>query len=72
MKILFALTYYRPHISGLAHAVVEVIRHRDRFVRRREDVDKHFALAATLIGFENLFQEVTHYREPSASKSTGG
>jgi len=56
--------------KALAHAVVEIIRHRDRFVRRREDLDKHFTLAATLRGYENLFQEVIHHREPIASKST--
>jgi len=40
--------------DALARAVVEVIRNRGRYVRPREEIEKHFSLDDVLDRFEML------------------
>lgn len=44
--------------KALAEALIEVIRHRQEYVRPREEIETLFSLDTTVEGYEDLFAEV--------------
>lgn len=44
--------------KALAEALIEVIRHRQEYVRQRQEIEEHFSLEKTVEQYESLFSDV--------------
>jgi glycosyltransferase involved in cell wall biosynthesis len=43
---------------ALAEAVLEVIQHREKYIKPREEIERHFSLEKTLHAYEGLFEKL--------------
>ena len=50
-------------VNGLATAVIEVIQHRQRYVRPRVEIEHHFSMEKTVRSYETLFEDLIRRHE---------